>query len=222
MDKILIVEDDIGIISGLCRLLDSEGFYTCPKSGRAEALAALDKEKFDLVLLDISLSDGNGYSLCSTIKGQGDTPVIFLTASGDEGSIVAGFDIGADDYIQKPFKPRELISRIKNVLRRYNGNRNTLTVGNITIDADRGTVEKNGRELIMSALEYRILLYLFSNRGKILTRERLLEEIWDIAGDVVNDNTLTVYIKRIREKICDDPTSPRVIKTVRGIGYRVD
>ena len=222
MDKILIVEDDIGIISGLCRLLDSEGFYTCPTSGRTEALAALDKEKFDLVLLDISLSDGNGYSLCSTIKGQGDTPVIFLTASGDEGSIVAGFDIGADDYIQKPFKPRELISRIKNVLRRYNGNRNTLTVGNITIDADRGAVEKNGRELIMSALEYRILLYLFSNRGKILTRERLLEEIWDIAGDFVNDNTLTVYIKRIREKIGDDPTSPCVIKTVRGIGYRVD
>ena len=222
MDKILIVEDDIGIISGLCRLLDSEGFYACPTSGRTEALAALDKEKFDLVLLDISLSDGNGYSLCSTVKGRSDIPVIFLTASGDEGSIVAGFDIGADDYIQKPFKPRELISRIKNVLRRYNGNRNTLTVGNITIDADRGTVEKNGRELIMSALEYRILLYLFSNRGKILTRERLLEEIWDIAGDFVNDNTLTVYIKRIREKMGDDPTSPCVIKTVRGIGYRVD
>ena len=147
--------------------------------------------------------------------------MIFLTASGDEGSIVTGFDLGADDYIPKPFKPRELISRIKNALRRC-GNRNLLEVGNLEINADSGTVTKNGAELALSALEYRLLLLLVSNRGRLMTREKLLEDIWDVAGDFVNDNTLTVYIKRIREKVEDDPANPTVIRTVRGLGYRVD
>ena len=147
--------------------------------------------------------------------------MIFLTASGDEGSIVTGFDLGADDYIPKPFKPRELISRIKNALRRC-GNRNLLEVGNLEINADSGTVTKNGAELALSALEYRLLLLLVSNRGRLMTREKLLEDIWDVTGDFVNDNTLTVYIKRIREKVEDDPANPTVIRTVRGLGYRVD
>lgn len=222
MNKILLVEDDMGIVNGLVELLRPEGFSVDHARGQSEAFAALEKEEYDLLLLDISLSDGNGFSICSSAKEKYGLPVIFLTASGDEWSIVCGFDLGADDYIAKPFRPRELVSRIKNVLRRCAGHKNILTAGDVTLDVDRGTVERGDREISMSALEYRILLYLLSNKGRLLTRERLLEEIWDIAGDYVNDNTLTVYIKRIREKIGDSPTSPSIIKTVRGIGYRVD
>ena len=137
------------------------------------------------------------------------------------GHKITGLTLGADDYIPKPFKPRELISRIRNILRRC-GNKSVLEVGGLTVDADRGTVAKNGAEIPLSALEYRLLLLLVSNRGRLMTREKLLEDIWDVAGDFVNDNTLTVYIKRIREKVEDDPANPTVIRTVRGLGYRVD
>lgn len=222
MSKILLVEDDVSIVSGLCELLISEGFAVDHADGRVAALDALAKARYDLILLDISLRDGNGFSVCSTARAQYGVPVIFLTASGDEGSTVAGLELGADDYIPKPFRPRELVSRIKNVLRRSGGDRNVITVGDLTLDVDKGVLERGGREIVLSALEYRIVLYLFSNKGHILTREKLLEEIWDVAGDYVNDNTLTVYIKRIREKLEDDLTAPTVIKTVRGIGYRVD
>ena len=147
--------------------------------------------------------------------------MVVVSARSHEHDKVQALDLGADDYIPKPFKPRELISRIKNALRRC-GNRNLLQVGNLEINADSGTVTKNGAELALSALEYRLLLLLVSNRGRLMTREKLLEDIWDVAGDFVNDNTLTVYIKRIREKVEDDPANPTVIRTVRGIGYRVD
>lgn len=194
---------------------------TCA-GGQREALACAARGRFDLVLLDISLGDGNGYAVCNELKKRKNAmPVIFLTASGDEGSIVTGFDLGADDYISKPFKPRELISRIKNILRRC-GNRSLLEVGELVIDETRGSVTKNGTEIPLSALEYRLLLLLVSNRGRLMTREKLLEDIWDVAGDFVNDNTLTVYIKRIREKVEDDPADPTIIRTVRGLGYRVD
>lgn len=222
MNKILLVEDDRSIISGVCELLLSEGFSVDHASGQTDALEALTSTRYDLLLVDISLRDGNGFSVCSSARGIYGVPVIFLTASGDEGSTVAGLELGADDYIPKPFRPRELVSRIKNVLRRHGGEKNVIAVSNLILDVDRGTLERGGREIVLSALEYRILLYLFSNKGHVLTREKLLEEIWDVAGDYVNDNTLTVYIKRIREKLGDDPTAPTVIKTVRGIGYRVD
>lgn len=222
MAAILLVEDDAEIARTLSEFLRSEGFAVTCAGGQSEALACAARERFDLALLDISLRDGNGYAACNELKKRKNAPpVIFLTASGDEGSIVTGFDLGADDYIPKPFKPRELISRIKNILRRC-GSRNLLEVGGLTIDADRGTVAKNGVELPLSALEYRLLLLLVSNRGRLMTREKLLEDIWDVAGDFVNDNTLTVYIKRIREKVEDDPANPTVIRTVRGLGYRVD
>lgn len=217
-----MVEDDAEIARTLSEFLRSEGFAVTCAGGQSEALACAARERFDLALLDISLRDGNGYAICNELKKRKNAPpVIFLTAFGDEGSIVTGFDLGADDYIPKPFKPRELISRIKNILRRC-GSRNLLEVGGLTIDADRGTVAKNGVELPLSALEYRLLLLLVSNRGRLMTREKLLEDIWDVAGDFVNDNTLTVYIKRIREKVEDDPANPTVIRTVRGLGYRVD
>ena len=149
-------------------------------------------------------------------------PVIFLAASGDEYSVVAGLDMGADDYIAKPFRPRELVSRIKSVQRRYAGPGSIALSKNVNIYTDRGVVVKDGKEVLLSALEYRLLLVFVNNRGNVMSRNRLLEEIWDVAGDFVNDNTLTVYIKRLREKIEENPSDPQIIKTIRGLGYRLD
>lgn len=182
----------------------------------------MKNEKFDLVLLDISLSDGNGFSVCKAIKSDYNIPVIFLTASGDEYSTVTGFELGADDYIAKPFRPRELVSRIKNILRLTGGANSVIWLDNIMVDVDKGIVSKNGKDLYLSALEYRLLLVFLGNRGIVLSRTQLLDAIWDIAGDFVNDNTLTVYIKRLREKLEEDPQNPEIIKTVRGLGYKVE
>ena len=178
------------------------------------------EESFDL-LVDISLADGSGFGVCAAAKERG-LPVIFLTAFGDEGSVVTGLDMGADDYIAKPFRPRELVSRIRSVLRRCGKSQAVVTLGNVTVDTEKGVATKGGNDLYLSALEYRLLLVFVNNRGKVLSRSKLLEEIWDVAGDFVNDNTLTVYIKRLREKIEDDPQSPQIIRTVRGMGYKVD
>ena len=222
MTRILLVEDEPAIVGSLSEYLTSEGFSVDHADGMRGAMEKLERDSFQLVLLDVSLADGNGFSVCSAIKGQYDLPVIFLTASGDEASIVAGLDLGADDYVAKPFRPRELVSRIRNALRKYGSASVIVLPGQVMVDADRGVVTKAGIEVPLSALEYRILLLFASNRGRLLTRERLLEDIWDVAGDFVNDNTLTVYIKRIREKIEDDPAHPEIIRTVRGLGYRVD
>ena len=222
MIRILLVEDDKTIVATLTEFLSREGFAVKSANGQSAALALLDGEAFDLALLDISLADGNGFSLCSAIKANWKLPVIFLTASGDEYSTVAGFDLGADDYIPKPFRPRELVSRIKNVLRRTGGAAgNIVTIGNVQVDTFKGVATKDGQDLFLSALEYRLLLVFLNHRGAVLTRTQLLESIWDIAGEFVNDNTLTVYIKRLREKIEDDPQNPTIILTVRGLGYKV-
>lgn len=165
--------------------------------------------------------DGSGFSLCCAIKANSDIPVIFLTASDDEYSVVAGLDLGADDYIPKPFRPRELISRMNSVLRRYHRGSQPLEYHELKADTVRGLVYKNNVELTLSALEYRLLLLFLSNQGIVLTRSRLLDELWDMAGEFVNDNTLTVYIKRLREKIEADPAHPEYIKTIRGLGYKL-
>ena len=222
MNQVLLVEDDLSIVRSLTEFLESEGFSVHHAAGQTDAVALAKKDGFDLVLMDVSLQEGNGFAACAAIKAFSDVPVIFLTASGDEGSTVAGFDLGADDYIAKPFRPRELVSRMKNALRRRGGTRSIVQLENVSIDTEKGVITKNGQEIALSALEYKILLVFIGNRGRMLSRSRLLEEIWDIAGDYVNDNTLTVYIKRIREKIEDDPGNPRIIKTIRGLGYRVD
>ena len=179
-------------------------------------------QAFDLVLLDVSLPDGNGFSICAEIKKEYEIPVIFLTASGDEYSVVAGLDMGADDYIAKPFRPRELISRIRSVLRRCKKEQRILSCGDLKVNVSSATVIKGEKELFLSALEYRLLLILLQNKGQILTRNQLLEEIWDASGEYVNDNTLSVYMKRLREKIEENPQSPRLLHTIRGIGYRME
>lgn len=218
----MTVEDDRTIVGNLTDYLQSEGFYVLSVSGQTAALELLSEEKADLVLLDVSLAEGNGFSACSAIKKDYNLPVIFLTASGDEYSTVTGFDLGADDYIPKPFRPRELVSRIKNVLRLTGSTGKTVRLGDVTVDTEKGTAQKNGRDIFLSALEYRLLLVFINNRGAVLSRSQLIDSIWDIAGEFVNDNTLTVYIKRLREKIEDDPADPQIIKTVRGLGYKVD
>ena len=201
MNKILIVEDDIAIVKNLSQFLRSEGFEIEYVTSQKDALNIIEEKEYDLILLDVSLGDGNGFAVCSAIKKNKSTPVIFLTASDDEYSVVTGLDLGADDYISKPFRPRELVSRIKSVLRRVGKSQSIIELGSIKVDIDKGAAFKNGIDVGLSALEYRILLVFINNKGIVLSRNRLLEEIWDIAGDFVNDNTLTVYIKRLREKI---------------------
>ena len=221
MHKILVVEDDTLIVRNLSELLRQEGFAVTTASEQKEALQAAENVGFDLALLDISLLDGNGFSLCKSLKERYQLPVIFLTATDDEASVVMGLDMGADDYIIKPFRPMEMISRIKSVLRRTGRAQAVFEIGNLRVDSVRGTVHKNGKEVYLSALEYRLLLVFLNNRGVVLSRSKLLESIWDIAGEFVNDNTLTVYIKRLRDKIEDDPQNAQIIRTVRGIGYKV-
>ncbi len=221
MTRILLVEDDGAIIENLSAVLKAEGFSVRAEKGQKEAMEALERESFDLLLLDVSLENGNGFSVCSAVKAVSDTPVIFLTASGDEFSVVTGLDLGAEDYISKPFRPRELISRIRSVLRRCGRTQALVELGELQVDTVKGPVTRRGADCCLSALEYRLLLYFLNHRGMVLTRGQLLEEIWDAAGEFVNDNTLTVYIKRLREKIEADPQNPAIIRTVRGLGYRL-
>lgn len=221
MPHILLIENDLAILQNLHEYLRLQDFQITAVSGQRDAQMLLKQQKFDLLLVDIALDDGDGFAVCTAAKEKG-LPVIFLTASGDEGNTVRGLDMGADDYITKPFRPRELVSRIRNILRRYAPEHAVIQIGDLHIDTDKGTLEKNGVPVALSALEWRLLMMFLNNRGKLLTRDRLLEEIWDIAGDFVNDNTLTVYIKRLREKIEDDPQQPSLVQTERGRGYRMD
>lgn len=221
MNRIFLVEDDKAIAKNLILLLRSEGFTVTHASTRVEALAALAANKFDLALVDISLPDGNGFTVCTEIKEAQDVPVIFLTASGDEASVVTGLNLGADDYITKPFRPRELIARIGTALRKSGRSPSAFEISGLHVDMASGVVKKDGSEVFLSALEYRLLLVFINNPKSIITRSRLLDELWDAAGEFVNDNTLTVYIKRLREKIESDPASPKIILTVRGTGYRL-
>ncbi len=221
MKRIFLVEDDVTISKNLMLLLRSEGFAVSHATTQREAAAMIAENKFDLALIDISLPDGNGFTICTEVKEVQDIPVIFLTAAGDEASVVTGLNMGADDYIIKPFRPRELIARIKAALRKSGAAVSAFQIEGVYIDMASGIVKRDGREIFLSALEYRLLLIFINNPKVIITRERLLDELWDAAGEYVNDNTLTVYIKRLREKIEQDPVNPKIILTVRGTGYRL-
>lgn len=220
MKKILLVEDDPAIVSSLTLFMKNEGYLLDAANGQHAALEKIAATGYDLVLLDISLHDGNGFSTCSAIKSQTHIPVIFLTANDDEYSVVSGLELGADDYICKPFRPRELLARINSVLRRTNTGTQLLTCRDLSVDVRRAQVHKNGTELFLSALEYRLLLVFLQNPGTVFSRQRLLEMIWDATGEFINDNTLTVYIKRLRDKIETNPQKPQIILTVRGLGYK--
>ena len=222
--RILVVEDDRVIATGLEYSLQQEGYDVKNAYSYKEAKEQIENVQYDLYLLDITLPDGNGYDLCKAIKKKKDTPVIFLTALEDEVNVVMGLDFGADDYIIKPFRIRELMSRIRSVLRRYHKENedNVVYVADIEINVRENRIYKNNVEIILTAMEFRLLLQLLNHRGQVLTRNQLLEGIWDVSGDFVNDNTLTVYIKRLREKLEDDMCNPVIIKTIRGIGYCIE
>ncbi len=222
--KLLVVEDDSTIALGLEYSLQQEGYTVNVCDSVKRAMEFSQTEHFDLYLLDLTLPDGNGYEICKHLKAREDVPVIFLTACDDEVNVVMGLDMGADDYITKPFRIRELISRIRSVLRRYHlteQNPNLIEFYGIQLNTMQAKVTKSGKEIPLTAMEYKLLLTLVNAQGRVLTRNQLLEGIWDIAGDFVNDNTLTVYIKRLREKLEEDPQNPHIIQTVRGFGYRL-
>lgn len=218
---ILVIEDDMVLGESLSFFLNEEGFKTVVKTNGKDALEYLKSNNVEVVLLDVNLPDISGFDLIGKIKSIKDFSIIFLTANDLEVSIVRGLELGADDYITKPFKAKELVARIKNVIRRNNTSSNLIYIKNIIIDTARAKVTKNGNDIILTSLEYKILLLLVSNPNVVFTREKILASIWDVNEEYVNDNTLTVYIKRIREKIEDDPSNPKIIITVRNMGYKL-
>lgn len=200
MKNILLIEDNESILKGLVYSLEQERFKVTTAMTIKDSKNLLESNNiYNLIILDISLPDGSGFDLCKYIKSNYNIPIIFLTAKDEEQDVVQGFDLGADDYIIKPFRTRELISRANNILRRYNNiQTNIITSSNIKIDLDAQRVYKNDDEIVLTALEYKILALLFTNINQTVSREKILDKIWDIAGNYVNDNTLTVYIKRIK------------------------
>lgn len=217
MAKILVLEDDIMIASGLTYALDLEGYETVSVTNVNDAITATEKEDFDLAILDMQLPDGTGFDVSKKLKGR-DVPIIFLTVVDDEANIVKAFGEGADDYVVKPFRIRELLARVKRTLDIHRGsNSEILEIDRVKIDVGAGKVFADGRQVELTALEYRLLLIFANNKGILLTRNQILEKIWDVDGNFVEDNTLTVYVKRLREKL----GNAIHVETVRGIGYRV-
>jgi|SRR5699024_37708 len=224
MMKILLVEDDSTLAMGIEYSLGKEGYDVDIARNFAEGKSSIDNDKYNLIILDISLPDGNGFDLCKYVRRDSMTPIIFLTAKDEEVNIVMGLDIGADDYITKPFRIRELISRIKAVLRRYGSleKRDTLASRDIKVYLLESKVFINEELVFLTPSEYKLLIIFMNNPHQVLSRTNILENLWDTEGDFVDDNSLSVYIRRLREKIEEDSSKPRYIKTVRGIGYRWD
>lgn len=223
MQRILLAEDDQLIVEGLSELLANEGFVvdSSPTQAGAVELACRPGAGYALALVDLTLAEGNGFAVCNAIKTAApDVPVIFLTAADDELNTVTGLSMGADDYVAKPFRPRELVARIHAAIRRAHPERTVLRLGRVAIDPDRAHVELDGQEVALSALEYRLLLLFAKNAGRLVTRDMMREALWDDAVAYVEENTLSVYIKRLRDKLEDDPSDPQLIVTVRGLGYR--
>ncbi len=219
--RILLVEDDAAIVRVLSDLLRAEGYEVVDAARQDDAISLVKRDAFDLALLDVTLAQGTGFAVCAAARDAAPgMPIIFLTASDDEYSTVMGLDMGAVDYVAKPFRARELLSRIKAALRQTGAVSQMASVGPIEIDLGAAVARKEGVELDLSALEYRLLLYFAQHAGKLVTRDALRNVIWDDAGEFVSDNALNVYIRRLREKIEDDPSAPTILVTVRGMGYK--
>jgi DNA-binding response OmpR family regulator len=222
--KVFIVEDDPIIVEGLTIALSQEGYDVASFGNVTDAIKEIESEAhYDVCLLDVNLPDGDGFQVCKAIRSRSEGPVIFLTACDDEIHTVLAFEQGADDYIAKPFRIRELIARIKAILRRTRSDqgKEVINVGGNTVDIMSGKVFRNGEEIFLSAVEYRLLLTFVKSRGQLLTRQQILTAMWDSAGDFVNHNTLTVYVRRLRKKL-EEPGDKPVIVTVRGVGYRME
>ena len=225
MKNILMVEDDSTIAFAVKYAVEQEGFNLDIAENLENARKIVNSKEYDLLLLDVMLPDGNGYEFLKQLREHDeDTPVIFLTACDEEVNIVMGLDIGGDDYITKPFRVRELISRINAILRRkgksQDSNKKILKFKNISIHTLEARVFKNNEEIFLTSAEYKLLLILIQNKNMVLSRAQILEKLWDVTYDFINDNTLSVYIKRLREKIEDDSSKPQYILTVRGLGYK--
>lgn len=223
MKKLLLVEDDLSLIEGLKFSLSKHGFEVTVARTVEEAGECLDKNDYDIVILDLMLPDGSGFDICKAVRQTSGIPVIFLTAADEEVNIVMGLDIGGDDYITKPFKINELVSRINAVLRRSDSAREQvpeLSSNGITVKLLEGRVLKNGTDMELTSAEYRLLCLFMQNPRVILTREQIMQKLWDSRECYVDDNTLAVYISRLREKIEDDPRRPSFLTTIRGMGYK--
>ena len=220
MNTVLVVDDDKEIVDAIEIYLKNEGIGVIKAYDGIQAIQALMEKEIHLILMDIMMPKMDGLRTTMKIREEKNIPIILISAKSEDTDKVLGLNMGADDYIGKPFRPRELVSRIKSVLRRSGRISNFIELADVKIDTTGGKVTKSGEEIFLSALEYRLLLIFAANKGNVLSRNKLLEEIWDASGEFVNDNTLTVYIKRLREKIENDPQRPEIIKTVRGMGYR--
>ncbi len=223
--RILLLEDDISLTEGLCYSLRKNGYTVETAESVQEANSLLMRKQYDLLLLDVTLPDGTGFQVCERVRGQGNqVPIIFLTASDEEMNVIRGLDSGGDDYIGKPFKLGELLSRIRALLRRAGAGRKeegqtSLTCGDIQIDLAGSRVFLRGEKLELTQVEYRLLCLLVRSCGRVVTREIIFEELWDGSGNFVDDNTLSVYIRRLREKVEKDPSRPEHLITARGFGY---
>ena len=214
--QILLVEDNKAITKALTYNLEQNKYRVLCTENVAETLKILKQEKIDLIILDVTLPDGNGFDLYKTIKEKYVISTIFLTAKDEENDVVKGLELGAEDYVTKPFSTRELLARINKILLR-NKKQNIIKIQDITCDLDKMCVYKGEKQIGLSSLELKILMLLFTNLNKVITREYIIEKIWDWTGNDVYDNTVTVYMKRIREKL-ETP----IITTIKGVGYRID
>lgn len=220
--KILLVEDDEAVALGIEYNLKNESFEVI-RAGNIARAKQLFNEDFKLILLDIGLPDGNGYDFCKYVREQSKVPIIFLTALDEEVNVVLGFDLGGDDYITKPFRVKELLSRIKAVLRRTNSSpKIKLISGDIEVNSLDAKVYKNKKEVILTAVEYKLLLYFMGYPSKVISKEEILHRLWDIQGDFVDENTPAVYVRRLREKLEDEPSKPVYLVNLRGLGYKWD
>lgn len=224
MNRILLVEDDLALAMGIEYSLKTEGYIVDVAHDVKTSKALIDQNDYDLVILDIMLPDGNGFQLCEYIRADNNTPVIFLTAQDEEVNIVMGLELGGDDYITKPFRIKELLSRIKAVLRRTKGIRDKglLISNDIKLSQIENSVYIKEEEVQLTPSEFKLLVNLMKHPRQALSRLKILEDLWDVDGDFIDDNTLSVYIRRLREKIEEDSSNPIYIKTVRGVGYRWD